>query len=131
MKLPLSRILGGIIVPKITNESKVYQFKITLVESSPQIWRRIQVTNCTLDTLHEAIQTAIGWTNSHLHQFKIVNEYFGDPELVNEDSGDIQYRDSTQTKLDAILPGDDRLFCFEYEYDFGDSWRHEVQFEGS
>jgi hypothetical protein len=44
----------------------MYQFKITLLESHPPIWRRIQVQDCTLDKLHEHIQTAMGWTNSHL-----------------------------------------------------------------
>ena len=48
--------------PKPTDT--VYQFKITLLESQPPIWRRIQVKDCTLDKLHEHIQTAMGWTNS-------------------------------------------------------------------
>ena len=38
----------------------VYQFKITLLGSKPTIWRRIQVPDCTLDKLHEHIQTAMG-----------------------------------------------------------------------
>src|SRR5262249_7365278 len=41
----------------------VYQFKLTLLESHPPIWRRVQVQDCTLDELHEHIQTAMGWTN--------------------------------------------------------------------
>ena len=49
----------------------VFQFKITLQGIEPPIWRRIQTKDCTLDKLHEHIQTAMGWTNSHLHQFKI------------------------------------------------------------
>ena len=51
--------------------STIFQFKITLKGIEPPIWRRIQVKDCTLDKLHEHIQTAMGWTNSHLHQFKI------------------------------------------------------------
>src|SRR5262249_44446619 len=39
----------------------VYQFKITLLDSAPPIWRRIQVKDGTLDKLHEHIQTAMGW----------------------------------------------------------------------
>ena len=50
---------------------RLYQFKITLSGLRPPIWRRIQVKNCTLDKLHEHIQTAMGWTNSHLHHFRI------------------------------------------------------------
>jgi hypothetical protein len=43
---------------------RLYQFKVTLKGVTPPIWRRIQVRDCTLDKLHEHIQTALGWTNS-------------------------------------------------------------------
>ena len=75
----------------------VYQFKITLLESQPPIWRRIQVMDCTLDTFHEHIQTAMGWSNSHLHQFRIGEQSYGDPLLLEEDFEKMEYRD---------------LFCF-------------------
>ena len=65
----------------------VYQFKITLLESHPPIWRRIQVKDCTLDKLHEHIQTAMGWTNSHLHHFKIGEQLYGDPDV---DGGELR-----------------------------------------
>jgi hypothetical protein len=32
------------------------------------------VQDCTLDTLHEHIQTAMGWTNSHVHHFRNGNQ---------------------------------------------------------
>jgi hypothetical protein len=63
----------------IPASERVYQFKITLNRSQPPIWRRIQVKNCTLDKLHEHIQTAMGWTNSHLHDFRIDEKRYGDP----------------------------------------------------
>jgi hypothetical protein len=58
---------------------RLYQFKITLLENHPPIWRRIQVKDGTLDKLHEHIQSAMGWTNSHLHDFKIGGKDYGDP----------------------------------------------------
>jgi hypothetical protein len=109
---------------------RVYQLRITLLDSHRPIWRRIQVKGCTLDKLHEHIQTAMGWTNSHLHHFKIGEQLYGDPDLMQENFEDMEYEDSTTTKLSAILPRDGKRFCFEYEYDFGDGWRHEVLFEG-
>ncbi len=33
--------------------------------------------------------------------------------------------------LSEILPKTGKRFSFRYEYDFGDSWEHEVMFEGS
>src|SRR5690606_16718125 len=68
----------------IPASERLYQFKITLLESQPPIWRRIQVKNCTLDKFHEHIQTAMGWANSHLHQFEIDGERYGDPELLDD-----------------------------------------------
>ena len=108
----------------------LYQLKVTLVGIRPAIWRRIQVGDCTLDRLHELIQTAMGWTNSHLHHFEADGQLYGDPQLMEENFHEMNYRDSTLTLLSAILPQDERRFRFRYEYDFGDSWEHEVLFEG-
>lgn len=109
----------------------VYQFKITLLGAEPPIWRRIQVKDCTLDQLHEHIQAAMGWTNSHLHEFEIKGERYGDPELLDDGFGGGDFLDSTRTNLSQILPKTKRRFAFKYEYDFGDSWEHQVSFEGS
>ena len=114
-----------------TTAATVFQFKITLKEIEPLIWRRIQVKDCTLDKLHEYIQTAMGWTNSHLHQFEIKGERYGDPELLLEDYGDDQeVVNSLETKINQIVPKNGKPFRFAYEYDFGDDWIHEILFEG-
>jgi hypothetical protein len=109
---------------------RVYQFRISLRDSRPPIWRRIQVKTCTLDKLHEHIQTAMGWTNSHLHHFKVGDQLYGDPLLMQENFEDMGYKDSTTTKISQIVPRDGRRFRFRYKYDFGDCWDHEVLFEG-
>ena len=49
---------GGL--ARIPVAERLYQFKITLRGIEPPIWRRIQVKDCTLDRLHEHIQTAMG-----------------------------------------------------------------------
>ena len=108
----------------------VYQLKITLLGVKSTIWRRIQIKDCTLDKLHELIQTVMGWTNSHLHHFKVGEQLYGDPMLVKENFEEMDYKDSTRTKISAILPKTGKRFSFQYEYDFGDSWDHEVLFEG-
>jgi hypothetical protein len=109
---------------------RVYQFRITLLDTRPPIWRRIQAKDCTLDKLHEHIQTAMGWTNSHLHHFRVGQQLYGDPLLMQENFEEMEYQDSTGRKLSDILPKSGKRFRFEYEYDFGDGWRHEVLFEG-
>lgn len=121
-----SQGIGG-----IPATERVYQFKITLKEVEPSIWRRIQTKDCTLDKLHEHIQTAMGWTNSHLHQFEIKGIRHGDPELIYEGWEDEEPPvNSRRLKISKIVPADGKRLAFDYEYDFGDGWQHEVLFEG-
>lgn len=65
---------------------QIYQLKITLNDSKPPIWRRIQVRADTpLSTLHDIIQDIMPWTNSHLHQFIVgdwrASIFFSDPQF--------------------------------------------------
>jgi hypothetical protein len=118
-------------IHRIPAGKRLYQFKITLKDIQPLIWRRIQVKDCSLDRLHEHIQTAMGWTNSHLHQFKIYGIVHGDPDLLCEGWQDeLSPVNSLETKVSEIVSEDGKRFQFEYEYDFGDGWEHEVLFEG-
>jgi hypothetical protein len=110
--------------------ARLYQLKVTLQNVTPPIWRRIQVKDGTLDKLHERLQTAMGWTNSHLHHFQIDGRLYGDPLLMGDNFTEMGYADSTAVKLGDIVPKAGTRFAFEYEYDFGDGWRHEMVFEG-
>jgi hypothetical protein len=116
---------------KDTSRNVVYQFKITLLDSRPPIWRRILVPDGTLDDLHEAIQTAMGWTNSHLHQFEIARKRYGDPELLDDGWGDSEVISTLDTPLSELLGGKRPPKKFHYEYDFGDGWEHLIEFEGA
>jgi hypothetical protein len=110
----------------------IYQFKITLRGSRPPIWRRIQVRDCSLDKFHEHIQAAMGWTNSHLHQFEIGKQRYCDPEFFEDDIADffdIKIVDSTRTKLSQVVSTARKQFKFLYEYDMGDGWEHDIVFE--
>src|SRR5262245_28875683 len=51
-------------------------------------------------------------------------------DLMQENFEDMEYEDSTTTNISDIMPQTDKRFRFQYEYDFGDSWNHEVLFEG-
>jgi len=118
-------------IHRIPASERLYQFKITLKDIKPPIWRRIQSKDCTLDTLHEHIQTSMGWTNSHLHQFKINDVIYGDPQLLYEGWEDeTPPVNSLRTRISKIAPEDGKRFRFTYEYDYGDGWEHEVFFEG-
>jgi hypothetical protein len=107
----------------------LYQFKITLMDIQPLIWRRIQVPDGTLAELHEDIQAAFGWENYHLHQFEIDGERHGPLGPDEFDFGDGML-DEADVRLSALIPKSGRRSRWIYEYDFGDSWRHDVVFEG-
>jgi len=105
----------------------IYQFKITLKDIRPPIWRRVQVrSNTTLGHLHWVIQFSMGWTNSHLHSFSIQGVEYGMlmPELGFDEMG---VRDEQSVKLSKVIPGEKFKFC--YLYDFGDSWEHNILVE--
>ncbi|MGB4254390.1 MAG: plasmid pRiA4b ORF-3 family protein [Rectinema sp.] len=102
----------------------VYQIKIRLKHVKPAIWRKFLVEdNMKLPDFHKVIQTVMGWTNSHLHQFVIKDKYYGEPD---EDSfGEtIDYKN---LKLKDVLTFEKQKII--YEYDFGDGWEHEIVLE--
>ncbi|HEX4920476.1 MAG TPA: plasmid pRiA4b ORF-3 family protein [Candidatus Bathyarchaeia archaeon] len=105
----------------------IYQFKVTLNESHPPIWRRIQVPDCTLGELHEILQIVMGWEDCHLHQFIVRGEYYGplDPEDLH---WDMEKEDEEKISISQVAKTG-RKVRFIYEYDFGDSWQHEILLE--
>jgi hypothetical protein len=108
-----------------TGVAGIYQLKVTLRDSRPPIWRRILVPgDVRLDALHHILQAAMGWHDSHLHAFEIGGEQYGvqDPDL---DMLDME--DERRVRLDRAVP--EAGGRFSYEYDFGDSWDHQILVE--
>lgn len=104
------------------------QIKVTLKWSKPPIWRRILVPgNLSLEGLHFVIQTAMGWTNSHLHDFVTGPQpgatIYGmlDPEDTWSTRNIL---DERRYKVTDLLERDQARAL--YEYDFGDGWLHEL-----
>src|SRR5436190_5677019 len=104
----------------------VFQIKVTLRNSRPPIWRRFEIlSSTTLDKVHRTLQIVMGWTDSHLHHFLVGDVCYGVP-----DPGEGFHRgekDARRMRLDKVLrKPKDRI---RYEYDFGDSWLHDVVLE--
>ena len=109
-----------------------YTIRIDLESSVPPIWRRIEVpSDMALDRLHTVLQAAMGWTNSHLHAFRMgpqrrdhrTQRFLTAYDLEEGDDGIAE----VDVRLDETLATvGDRLF---YEYDFRDSWDHTVKLE--
>jgi hypothetical protein len=104
--------------------SRIYQIKIVLCDSKPPIWRRLLVSDAiNLYKFHQIIQIAMGWTDSHLHQFIIDGEYYSIPSPYDM----TPVIDERRYRLNQIVSlKSDKFF---YEYDFGDSWVHEITVE--
>jgi len=116
--------------------TNILQLKVTLIATSPKVWRKILVpSEYSFFDLHVAIQEAMGWTDSHLHQFFTESPYKRNskykqislPSADIWDEPDDEFIDERKAKLSQHFKSPkDTLF---YEYDFGDSWMHEIKLE--
>lgn len=125
---------------KVTRPEGVHELKVILLGTDPPVWRRLLVpSDATLERLHRILQVAMGWEGYHMHEFvaggKKPTSYgvpsgrqplaidamwasvFGRPEVVDERT----------VKVRDVLPRPGSKL--RYEYDFGDSWVHEVRVE--
>lgn len=101
----------------------VYQLKATLRHVRPPVWRRILVPADTkLPKLHRILQVVMGWHDSHMHAFRFKGEQYG---LSGRDFPDM-FKSERNVRLDQIAGPRAR---FVYEYDFGDSWEHDIVVE--
>jgi hypothetical protein len=99
------------------------QLKITLLGFRPPIWRRVLVpASFDLAKLHRVIQEAFGWEDYHLHAFRIHGVEFGQPDP----EGWMEYQSERIVLAKLNLKPKTK---FRYEYDFGDSWIHEITVE--
>ena len=102
----------------VANHRALYQLKITLQDIQPLIWRRIQVwEDITLAQLHTLLQIVMDWEDYHLHDFLIGRRRYSVPD-PDDDMYERKVLDEKLARLN-----------FEYLYDFGDSWRHDLLLE--
>jgi len=110
-----------------------FTVKVTLIDSQPAIWRRLEVrSDALLIHVHQAIQSVFGWWDYHLHRFAIGDDPFSPnaerfdcpEEAAIEDAG---IPLTTEVRLDETLSElGDRL---HYIYDFGDNWNLVIELE--
>lgn len=109
-----------------------FRVRVELEGSTPPIWRSLDLAaDLTLDVLHDVLQVAFGFTNSHLHRFALTQdplrrEFEGILTPFDVEEGDAGVLES-ELRLDQLLatPGDTLL----YTYDFGDDWEHLLTLE--
>ena len=109
------------------------RLRIDLDDAHPPIWRRLDLrSDLTLDVVHQVIQDAFGWADSHLHRFAVGGsvwdrgaQLFLCPYDVAE--GEAEGTPEEQARLDQLLsePGD----VLRYVYDYGDDWQLTLRLE--
>jgi hypothetical protein len=120
----------------------VLRVKVSIEGSEPAIWRLLDIDPAlTLDNVHEILQTAVGWRDSHLHSFTDTDPYLRlravngqvreprrwvSPDLLEDDDDDLPEKDWTLGQI--LAPGSGPVF---YEYDFGDGWVHRLELTGT
>jgi hypothetical protein len=97
--------------------------RIQLDGVRPAIWRRVLVPGIIrLGKLHDILQIAMGWEDSHLHCFEIGGERYG----TQDDEHPLEEIDENDVYILEALGDTGR---FVYEYDYGDGWEHKIVVE--
>ena len=103
----------------------IVSLKVTLDDVEPPVVRRIEVPlGLRLDRLHAVLQVSVGWTNSHLWEFRARDVGWGIP---NPGWGEGPH-DASKATLLAVLE-DTGVKTLTYLYDFGDGWEHTIKVE--
>jgi hypothetical protein len=102
-----------------------YQFKVSLQDIEPIIWRRFLIPKtATLADFTFAIEDCMQWSGTRLHRFIIEKSI----PLPDYDNGE-WYDMLTEMSLESILK-----YEIEYEYnikdELGEGWMHTIEFEG-
>ena len=117
---------------------KAYILKLTFEDIEPTVWRRVILpAGATFNRLHELIQNVTNfqseWADTAIHSFAIELEdiFITDNDGIHEESTDKKFtgktlRRPTSLKIDAYI---EKYGAFDYEYDFGDSWRIHIELE--
>ncbi len=107
------------------------RLRVRLREVSPAVLRVLDVpSTSTLPELHLLLQAAVGWTNSHLHEFVTDHARFGVPDddwLDIDGSG----RDPLRRQVETGVLLRELGPRFGYRYDLGDGWEHDVEVLGA
>ena len=113
---------------KMRAPQDIYQIKVTLLGTSPPIWRRLLVpAGLTLEQLHHVLQAAVGWEDCHLHEFSMGGRRFGRPDPDDRLMGVPAVENERAVRLFGVLGRVGAKIL--YTYDFGDGWEHGIVLE--
>ena len=110
------------------------ELKIELLDlPSPNIWRQIKISpDITFHQLHQYIQAAFGWKNSHLYMFSengfrdLINIGSPHDEEAPIDASKISAGNILLAMFNSYQFMPEKPQTLKYIYDFGDSWEHTI-----
>lgn len=115
--------------------AKEYHIRIKLNNAPVKIWRELKVpSNMSLELLAQFLIIAMGWDNAHLHQFRKNDTYYLNTAQMKQDEdmfgfwGFQRSINADKTALSEVLAS--KGTRIKFEYDFGDSWEHDVWVKG-
>ena len=109
----------------MTTRPAIARLKVTLEDVEPAVMRRLDVPlRIRLDRLHLVLQAAMGWTDSHLYEFRAGGTGWGIPD-PDFSGGPLP---AAKTTLFDLIE-DTGARTIHYLYDFGDGWDHAVRIE--
>ena len=116
--------------------ASAYHLRIKLNNSPVPVWREVEVpSNISLAFFALVVIDAMGWGNEHLHQFIYKGDYYQNSASIkqNEDMfggwGKSSITHNTE-KLPLTALFNEKGVRVKFEYDFGDSWMHEIWWKG-
>lgn len=118
--------------PQKSKKYKYYEIKVTIKNTHPPVWRRLQIpSGITFHQLNAIIQLAFDWCGYHLYEFEIGSASYREGKLIgipDEDSISFGHEiiDATKTKIDKYFENYKKM---KYTYDFGDDWVHDITIE--
>lgn len=107
----------------------IIRLKARIIGIEPPVTRTLELPReMNFAQLHEVLQAAFGWTDSHLHQFIVGGLTIGAPEALEYDAYGPKVLEATEVQLkDLTFPFEvHSTLTITYQYDFGDDWQHEL-----
>jgi hypothetical protein len=108
--------------------TRIARLRITLEDITPPIWRCLEVPEeLTMAQLSDVICAALGWSNTHLHEFAAGKRRIVMADPDGDEPAALGHEDETGLQLASLLASGARKLT--YLYDFGDNWRHRLEVE--
>ena len=133
--------LLGLTLPKqkfIGKSKQEFHIRVKLNDAPVNIWRELVVpSNITLELLAFVLIDAMGWKHEHLYQFHGKNNtLYKNSREIKESANSFmaflsrtQFENGEKISLEMVLqPKGERI---QFEYDYGDSWMHDLWVKGA